>query len=55
MENNFSGRRLPCCAGPPAAWLAGTVLTIDARRCQREIASRVIEKKADYVLAVKDN
>jgi predicted transposase YbfD/YdcC len=35
--------------------LAGTVVTIDAMGCQREIASRIIEKKADYVLAVKDN
>ena len=30
-------------------------MTIDAMGCQREIASRIIEKKADYVLAVKDN
>jgi hypothetical protein len=29
--------------------LAGTVVTIDAMGCQREIASRIIEKKADYV------
>jgi len=28
---------------------------IDAMGCQREIASRIIDKKADYVLAVKDN
>ena len=35
--------------------LAGTVVTIDAMGCQRQIASRVVEKKADYVLAVKDN
>jgi predicted transposase YbfD/YdcC len=35
--------------------LAGTVVTVDAMGCQREIASRIIEKKADYVLAVKDN
>jgi len=35
--------------------LAGTVVTIDAMGCQREIASLIIEKKADYVLAVKDN
>ena len=35
--------------------LAGTVVTIDAMGCQREIASKMIEKKADYVLAVKDN
>jgi predicted transposase YbfD/YdcC len=35
--------------------LAGTVVTIDAMGCQREIAARIIEKKANYVLAVKDN
>ena len=35
--------------------LAGAVMTIDAMGCQREIASRIIEKKADYVLAAKDN
>jgi hypothetical protein len=35
--------------------LAGTVITIDAMGCQREIAKLTIEKKADYVLAVKDN
>ena len=35
--------------------LAGTVVTIDAMGCQREIAQRIIDKKADYVLAVKDN
>src|ERR1035437_1618043 len=35
--------------------LSGTVVTIDAMGCQRDIAKRIIEKKADYVLAVKDN
>jgi predicted transposase YbfD/YdcC len=35
--------------------LAGTVVPIDAMGCQREIASRIIEKEADYVLAVKEN
>lgn len=35
--------------------LAGTVVTIDTMGCQREIAGRIIEKKADYVLAVKNN
>ncbi len=34
--------------------LAGTVVTIDAMGCQREIARRIVEKKADYVLAVKE-
>jgi predicted transposase YbfD/YdcC len=35
--------------------LAGAVVTIDAMGCQREIAKLIVEKKADYVLAVKDN
>jgi hypothetical protein len=35
--------------------LAGTVVTIDAMGCQREIASRIVAKQANYVLAVKDN
>jgi len=35
--------------------LTGTVVTIDAMGCQREIARQIIAKKADYVLAVKDN
>src|ERR1035441_281394 len=35
--------------------LTGTVVTIDAMGCQRDIAKRIVEKKADYVLAVKDN
>jgi len=35
--------------------LAGTVITIDAMGCQREIAELIVAKKADYVLAVKDN
>jgi predicted transposase YbfD/YdcC len=35
--------------------LTGTVVTIDAMGCQREIARRIVEKKADYVLAVKEN
>jgi predicted transposase YbfD/YdcC len=35
--------------------LAGTVVTVDAMGCQREIAGLIVAKKADYVLAVKDN
>lgn len=35
--------------------LSGTVVTIDAMGCQREIARRIVGKKADYVLAVKEN
>lgn len=31
------------------------IITIDAMGCQKEIANRIIEKQADYVLMVKDN
>jgi len=31
----------------------GCIVTIDAMGCQTKIAERVIEKKADYLLAVK--
>jgi len=35
--------------------LKGCIVTLDAMRCQREIARKIVEKKADYVLAVKGN
>jgi len=35
--------------------ITGDVVTIDAIGCQREIATKIVEKKADYVLAVKGN
>jgi len=35
--------------------LEGDVVTIDAMGCQKEIAQAIVDKKADYVLAVKDN
>ena len=35
--------------------LAGCIVTIDAMGCQKEIASKIIEHKADYILAVKEN
>jgi predicted transposase YbfD/YdcC len=35
--------------------LRGTTVTIDAAGCQRAIAEKIIEKKADYLLAVKNN
>lgn len=35
--------------------LAGAVVTIDAMGCQRAIAETIIDKKADYILAVKEN
>jgi len=33
----------------------GATVTIDAMGCQKEIASKIIEKGADYVLAIKGN
>ena len=35
--------------------LGGTVVTIDAMGCQGTIAERIVGKKADYILAVKEN
>src|ERR1019366_688808 len=35
--------------------LSGTIVTIDAMGCQRAIAEKIIAKKADYILAVKEN
>jgi predicted transposase YbfD/YdcC len=35
--------------------LQGTVVTIDAIGCQRAIAQQIVDKKADYILAVKEN
>ena len=33
----------------------GTIVTIDAMGCQKEIAAKIIDKAADYVLALKGN
>lgn len=38
-----------------ALLLQGCVVTIDAMGCQTKIAEKILEKEADYVLAVKDN
>jgi len=35
--------------------LSGTVVTIDAMGCQKAIAEKIVDKEADYILAVKDN
>jgi predicted transposase YbfD/YdcC len=35
--------------------LAGCIVTIDAMGCQREIIKKIVEKDADYVIAVKKN
>ena len=35
--------------------LGGTVVTIDALGCQKAIAEKIVDKKADYILAVKEN
>jgi len=35
--------------------LAGSLVTIDAMGCQTEIARAILDAKADYVLAVKEN
>jgi len=35
--------------------IEGAIVTIDAMGCQREIAARIIDRRADYVLALKGN
>jgi predicted transposase YbfD/YdcC len=35
--------------------IEGAIVTIDAMGCQREIAQKIVDKKADYVLALKGN
>jgi predicted transposase YbfD/YdcC len=35
--------------------IEGAIVTIDAMGCQREIAQAIVDKKADYVLALKGN
>ena len=35
--------------------IEGAVVTIDAMGCQRDIAQKILDKKADYVLALKGN
>ena len=35
--------------------IAGALVTIDAMGCQREIAAKIRDRKADYILAVKQN
>jgi predicted transposase YbfD/YdcC len=36
-------------------FIKNAVITIDAMGCQKQIASKIIEKEANYVLMVKDN
>ena len=35
--------------------IEGAIVTIDAMGCQREIAAKIIDRRADYVLALKGN
>ena len=35
--------------------VTGCVVTIDAMGCQKKIARKIVSKKADYILAVKEN
>ena len=35
--------------------LAGAIVTIDAMGCQKNVAKVIVEQKADYVLALKEN
>jgi predicted transposase YbfD/YdcC len=35
--------------------LSGTIVTLDAMGCQKTIAQQILDKQADYILAVKEN
>lgn len=35
--------------------ISQTIITIDAMGCQKEIANKIIDRQADYILAVKEN
>lgn len=35
--------------------LGGTVVTVDALNCQRDIAQQIVDRSADYVMALKGN
>jgi len=35
--------------------IEGAIVTIDAMGCQRDIAQKIVDKKADYVIALKGN
>jgi predicted transposase YbfD/YdcC len=35
--------------------IEGAIVTIDAMGCQRDIARKIVDKKADYILALKGN
>lgn len=35
--------------------IEGAVITADAMSCQKEIVKQIVDKKADYIIAVKDN
>ncbi len=35
--------------------ISGAIITIDAMGCQKKIASKIIDKEAEYVLALKGN
>jgi len=35
--------------------IEGAIVTIDAMGCQRDIAAKIVDKKGDYVLALKGN
>ena len=38
-----------------ALYLKGAIVTLDAMGCQKNIVSQIVEKKADYVIALKKN
>lgn len=35
--------------------ISGCIVTTDAMRCQKKIVKAIVDKKSDYVLAIKGN
>ncbi|MGK0270214.1 MAG: putative transposase YbfD/YdcC [Cocleimonas sp.] len=35
--------------------IAGCLITVDAMGCQKEIAQKIVDQSADYLLALKGN
>jgi predicted transposase YbfD/YdcC len=57
-QQKVDGKRNEISAIPElldALLIKGYLVSIDAMGCQREIAAKILEKKADYLLAVKGN
>jgi predicted transposase YbfD/YdcC len=53
QDNSSEITAIPCLL--EVLELKGCIVSIDAMGCQKEIAAQIIDKQADYILAVKEN